>query len=226
VVVLIAAFVLPMQPEIYIPAGYFGLEEPITLSRNVMRVVSLGLAGGTTSVALFLAVYHWRGDQLSGLVARITRPFLPRFTVRLEDFLKSFSNSINQFQSWRHFVRVASVNAVFWAISLVSFGCLFSAFGLNWPWYAPLLLLSFIVIALLLPNAPGFVGQYHAGVVVSLLTFAPDTPDHTAKAIAITIHLMHMGTLAGLGVACLAWEHVGFATLHKAAAERHEAAKA
>ena len=82
----------------------------------------------------------------------------------------------------------------------LSLAVLLNAFHLDFPWYAPLLMLSMLGVFTSVTVTPGLVGQYHIPVVASLLMVIPNIDSDEAKAVAIVAHLVALIPPATLGI--------------------------
>ena len=208
-VLLVAALALSGDAGATFPAGSFGNSEPLALSGALVRTAAWTLATGVLGCAFLLVGLYARRDA----VLRCTRAALGLVSAglaeRVAGLLAGFAEGLHVFRS-----RVDLVRAVAW--SLLSWGCdiaagtaLFFAFGLDFPWYAPFVALSFLAVAILVPLTPGALGQFHVAVVAGLLLVAPEVGPARAKAVAIVEHLSTLLPITLLGLYCLLRERLG-----------------
>jgi hypothetical protein len=87
-----------------------------------------------------------------------------------------------------------------WGLVALSIAALLNAFHLDYPWYAPLLMLSILGVFTSVTVTPGLVGQYHIPVVASLLMVMPSMGSDEAKAVAIVAHLVALIPPVALGI--------------------------
>ena len=94
--------------------------------------------------------------------------------------------------------------------SLVVWGCFalytagfLEAFRLDWPWYAPFVIITATAFAMSIPGPPGFIGQFELAIVASAKMVIPEITFETALALAIVIHVVNFLAAVGLGVFCL-----------------------
>jgi uncharacterized membrane protein YbhN (UPF0104 family) len=94
------------------------------------------------------------------------------------------------------------VTVGYWAATLGSTQIWLWAFDLSLPWYAPLVITSFLAFGTFLPSSPGFVGTYHYFAAASLRVFGVAEP--TAIAFGVVGHAMAIVPFTVLGVPFLA----------------------
>lgn len=197
---LLVVFALPGDLIISIPAAVFSTDAPIEFSGMVFRggLLLFGSMIGTGVIVLLL-LYRYR-DSLAERARR--------WHVGVGDGLQTFIESLHIFEDRRNLARTVLANAVLWVFFLSSVACVLTAFGVPWPWYGPFLMLTLMVLSIILPGAPGFVGQFHLAVVASVIILAPDYPPADAKALAIALHFIYVGCVFVLGVGCAFLEHL------------------
>ena len=96
------------------------------------------------------------------------------------------------------------------------------AFNLDTPWFTPFIILSILSVAISMPGAPGFVGQFHIAVVAALLITLPSIAVDKAKAVSIVAHLMNLLPIAVAGIYCLYREQFGLLELRRESEEVEE----
>lgn len=129
------------------------------------------------------------------------------------EMLSHFAEGMHVFRSFRDMAQSIFWSLATWALAAVSFYFIFAAFGLNAPWYAMFVVLAVLAIAISLPGAPGFIGQYHIGVMLPLYMLVPGIPQDTAGAVAIMGHLLNLLGVVIVGIYALQSEHVGLLAL-------------
>lgn len=163
---------------------------------------------------------------LAGLVSR-------RFAVLLGQWIQHFADGLHIFRSARDMGKAILWSLFTWSAFALSYATVALAFDLSLPWYAPFLMLSFLALAISLPGAPGFVGQFHFGITVPvymLLSVNPDdaaaveTAYNQALAVAIAAHLINVGPVFAAGFWCLYREKMGLLQLRRESAREQEVA--
>ena len=215
--IICVLFVLPFGQDVHLPAQLLGTDEPFVLASSriyfLTMTLILSVLALTAAMFLFWALRNFYGPRLNSLLTLM----LPRLGHRMTDAVTSFAHHLNAFSSWPQAAALLVVNILVWLFSLASIGGMFMAFGLPTPLYTPVLTLACIMLsAMLLPTAPGFVGQYHIAIVISLSILSPDIPIELASTGAIFIHMTHFGISVALGLVCLATSHISLRELSDA----------
>lgn len=197
----IAALTVPLDGHIVINDDVFNTQEAILLPDDILLQSLRLLAIVFLVMVSVLSALVLGGDRLVALAQR------GRFW-RLGAGLELFNAVIHEYRGLGPVVRHLG-----WTI--VTFGChmlgalaLLQAFGIPSPWWGPVFLLVMTVLAVVLPGVPGFVGQYHVAIVLSLVVIAPHLSGSEMKAVAVAGHGIYMLLLGMLGVASLFIEHV------------------
>ncbi len=110
-----------------------------------------------------------------------------------------------------------------WGLGMLGMAALMWAFDVAFPWYAPIVIQSTLAIVISLPGAPGFVGQFHAGIVAGLIATVPAMSDSMMDTIAIVAHLANMLPVVLIGLYSLQVEGVGLLALRRESEEQAEA---
>lgn len=177
-------------------------------------------------VAVLVLVYTQHGlamrmsDRCVGLVSE-------RAAQRVRTMIGHFAQGLHVFRSAGDMGKSLFFSLVTWGWFLAGSACMLAAFGFRWPWYTPFLMQSLIAVIISVPGAPGFVGQFHVALVVSLVMAVPNVDLATAKAFAIITHLAHVVPVALAGVYCLFLEKLSFVELarNSTRAQQEEAEK-
>jgi uncharacterized protein (TIRG00374 family) len=127
----------------------------LTQSLGIVTIVAFGVF-----VLLYLLVFF------PGAVLRwyemIARQVAPRFEERGREMLVAFASGLSVLRSPRRFAVVFFWSLLHWIVSALSFWIAFEAVGIDATFYAALLVQGVIVVAVALPQAPGFFGVFEA----------------------------------------------------------------
>jgi len=94
-------------------------------------------------------------------------------------------------------------SCITWGTFWLSYIFLFKAFNIQYPWYTPPVSITLLSILISVPGAPGFIGQFHAGVVGGLALTAPLVDINTSRAIAILAHGANFISVITVGLICI-----------------------
>ncbi len=111
----------------------------------------------------------------------------------------------------------AIIGAVFfscltWGTFWLSYICLFKAFDIQYPWYTPPVSITLLSIMISVPGAPGFIGQFHAGVIGGLVLTVPKVDINIARAISILAHGANFISVIAVGLICIYIEQLSSST--------------
>lgn len=135
-----------------------------------------------------------RVDRLAVRVAKAD------FAAAGVNFLRHFAEGMHIFRSWRDMAKSIAWSIVTWQLAAIFYFCVIQAFGLGWPWYTAYVVTSTLSIAIALPGAPGFIGQFHFGIVAGLILCHSGVDYNAAKAAGIAAHLINVVCVAVVGL--------------------------
>lgn len=95
---------------------------------------------------------------------------------RADGLLKSFIAGLNIFHNGRYLFLSIATTALLWLVAICSYYAGLLAFDIHAPFYFCFILMGFIVIAVMIPAAPGFVGVFHFVVQITLQKFYGTSP--------------------------------------------------
>lgn len=196
---------LMLPPEIYegtIPVGAIRTFALITAGMVIVMIAGF--------VLLYVRIAWFK--RLNDLLVRLVSIRLAERTNRM---LSHFAEGMHIFRSAGDMATSVFFSLLTWSMFVLSYVSLYAAFGLAVPWYGSFVTVALLAVAISLPGAPGFVGQFHIAVAGSLLLVAPASPLDVAKAVAIMAHLLNLIAVAGAGVLCLYFEKFGLLELRR-----------
>ena len=214
-VMLFTVLVFPASEGGALPAEAFNTPEPIELSPGLIQA---GCVGTATVLAGVLAVFVLLFVN-QALVLRISRrlltPVSEGLAARVCNLLEQFAQGLRVFRSVGDMLRALFYSLITWVCYVLALLGMLKAFGVAGPWYTVFVLQSLLAVAISVPGAPAFVGQFHLPIVLTLALLVPDMSMNEAKAIAIVTHIANVFPIAAVGVFCLWWEKLGLLQLSK-----------
>ncbi len=138
-----------------------------------------------------------------------------RLVAPVHDLLHHFAEGLQVFRSAADMAKSLFFSLVTWAIFGITYIAILYAFDLDAPWYAACIVLSLIAVAISLPGAPGFIGQFHAAIVAAMLITMPSINLDVARAVAIMAHLVNLIPVVLVGLYCLYLEGFGLIELRR-----------
>jgi uncharacterized membrane protein YbhN (UPF0104 family) len=207
---LVALISFPAGVDARFPAGAFGNAEPFVVSGALLgpaAAATTGLLCALLAVLVFLyARQAWVLRALDAVGGRLPR----NVAGRLRGAFLHFAEGMHVLRSAGGLAKASFLSLATWGAGVLSVAAILKAFGVDFPWHAPFLILALIAVFISFPVTPAVVGQYHLPVVAGLLLTVPGTAPDEAKAVALVAHLMNLLPIAALGLFCLWRERLGF----------------
>ncbi|MBI4557139.1 MAG: flippase-like domain-containing protein [Candidatus Hydrogenedentes bacterium] len=217
-VMLVAVLSVPTTHDMVLPAQTFNTAADIRVSAQALQaagIVTLLLLVGIIAILILLylnqALVLRAADRTVGVVSN-------KMAGRIHAMLEQFAEGLHIFRSVTDMSKSIFYSLLTWACFVLATITILAAFHMECPWYTPFVIQALVAVSVSVPGAPGFVGQFHLPIVVSLLMLAPAVDVDEAKAVAIVIHLLNLGPVALAGLFCLAIEHLGILELRREAA--------
>lgn len=150
-----------------------------TLALALTASVVVGAVGFVIMVARYPEVFI-------GLAERGVRPLGAAAADKLTPLMNRFIGGLAALRSARAVATVMLLSLGTWAMWLTGIRIWMWAFDLHLPWYAPLVVVSFVAFGSFLPSAPSGVGTYHyfCSRAFSLMGVGP----HLATSLAFVGH--------------------------------------
>lgn len=160
---------------------------------------------------LFLVVTRKEGT-LS--VVRILTRRLPKGVQNgVETFISSFAEGLQILPSLRSFGLGVGLSLIIWALMGLVFYILLQSFHIRLPLIASYTVLVIVVIGVMIPGAPGFVGNFHLSCVLGLSLFG--IPKTEALSYSIINHLIVVLFTLVLGVIFLPRVNISWPSFFK-----------
>lgn len=90
---------------------------------------------------------------------------------RAAQLLGSFITGLNVFHNGKYLMFSLFATALEWVLITYSYYVCLKAFSINEPFYLSFILMGFIVIAVMIPGAPGYIGIFHFAIQIALQKF-------------------------------------------------------
>lgn len=185
--------------DIQLPPEIMDIKIPAKLMTRTMYTTLIIIAGIICSLILF---YRY-SPTATAFFARLE----PLFGKKPIQFVTRFTNNIHEaisvIQSGKSILGALFFSSLTWASFWVSHLFLFKAFALSYPWYTPPVCITCVSLLISIPGAPGFIGQFHAGVLSGLFLTIPNIDLNIAYAIAILSHGANFISVILVGLLCI-----------------------
>jgi hypothetical protein len=124
----------------------------------------------------------------------------------LEHLAHSFIEGLQILPDVKRTLYVSVLSVFIWVLIGISPYILFFSFGFNLPVINAFAVMVIIVLGVMLPAAPGFVGVYHYACVLGLTSFG--IPKEAALSYAIVLHFLQLMPTVALGLLCLPFHRI------------------
>lgn len=210
--------VVAYQPvaDVIIPAATFGTPSDIVFTAAQYRAGAIFTCVFLAAiVATFVLLYMNRdvvlrlSNGIIGIVSKKAAGFI-------SGMLNQFADGLHVFRSPSDMGKSISFSLLTWGLTIPMLICMMKAFHIEFAWYTPFVMQSLLAVAISAPGAPGFVGQFHVPLVLTLVMLVPDISLNDAKAFAIVTHLIQLPPVFILGIYFLAKDRLGLFELSSA----------
>jgi len=220
VMIVIALATYRPSGQVVIPEEVFG--RPLEFSADSVLWAELtGMAMLAVSLGVLVALYVKQGLMLR-ISDRCIAVVSDRLAARVHTLLRDFAEGLHIFRSASDMARSVFFTLVTWGLFCVIVQVMFTAFRIEAPWYATVVLQVLLAVFIAVPGAPGFVGQFHVPLVVGMVMLVDGIDPSKAKAVAIVAHLINVIPVYAVGIFCLFWEKMGLMELSRETAQAEE----
>jgi uncharacterized protein (TIRG00374 family) len=138
------------------------------------------------------------------LSVSLLRRLAPKFADKLTDKLRSLIQGFRALGHARDMIPFLLQTALYWGANGLGMWFLARLMNLPIPIHAAFAAMAFTGVLISLPNAPGLVGQFHAGIVLALAAYLPESVlTSVGGAYAITLHGIQFVWYVALGFLAL-----------------------
>lgn len=137
-------------------------------------------------VVVFLVILKQRTMQTINLIGGLLKPFPAKVAEKVIPLLGSFIEGVRLSSKPAELFALLCSSLVIWAFAIWPVDLLLRSFGIILPITASMFIMVFLVFAVMVPAAPGYVGTYHAACVYGLMAF--NIQKEKALSVALMIH--------------------------------------
>jgi len=161
---------------------------------------------GFLSLTIFLAcALRWTDKTIwLALTATFVRRFAPAMAERLADKLRALIHGFRALREPRDMIPFLAQTILYWFCNGFGMWLLAREMQLALPLTGAFAAMAFTGVLISLPNSPGLVGQFHAGVLIALGAYLPAaTLSSFGGAYAVALHGIQFVWYVGLGFLAL-----------------------
>ena len=216
-VILIALFAFTPEHDVIIDKEVLGWE--VRFPEEAVFHAEVGVAAVMVVVMAGL-VGLYLNQQLARRIAHAClTPFSATLAHRIDTAIDHFAQGLEVLRSRTRMALAMACSLLVWLLYMGVIVFALTAFGIRAPWYTALVVQAVVAAATSIPGAPGFIGQFHAAVIISLVMVVPDLPPAEAKAVAIIAYFINIAVVAVLGGGCLLLERIALTDLGRRSVE-------
>ena len=165
--------------------------------RSVATFALIGTAGLVVGlIGLFWLVLF--PASLLNVVRWVVRATVPRWEEPITGFLERFTLGLTVLRDGKRFVIVLLWTFAHWLLCAASYWLAYKAIGLDAPLTSTLFVQTIIVLAVAIPQAPGFIGVFEGVAIASLAVYG--VPKDVAAAWAVVYHVISYIPVTVLGL--------------------------
>ena len=219
-VLLVSVLTFRPQHDINLPPIVYGHPIPASIVNAMAIQVALVIILLVGALVLLYARQQLFLRMADAVVGLVSQPLAER----VHGWGAHFADGLHVFRSLGDMLKAIVWSLITWGAFLITYGSLARAFGMDLPWYAPFLMSAFLAMAVSMPGAPGFIGQFHFGLIVPtflLMNVDMANPDavnaayNETLALAIVGHLINVGPVFVAGLWSLWAENAGLLQLQR-----------
>jgi len=225
VIAVMLVAIIAFQPEtvVSIPAETFNFsEKPIEITPEAYNFGAIGMGGILLAIIASFVLLFLKQDFFVKLTRKILGVFSSRVADLVSGMMSNFAEGLHVFRSPGDMLKSIFFSLITWGCALLIFLAMLKSFGIDAPWYTVFIMQSMLAVAISIPGAPGFVGQFHVPVVLTLVMVLPGMNIDHAKAFAIVNHLIQLPPVIILGAFFLWKDGFGLTSLAKEGQEMSE----
>jgi len=183
------------------------------------EVRSALITGGYVTIAGYLGIIGFlvllrkRTEATLRLTGRLLRPLPPGVAEKIIPLLGSFIGGIRL--STRPGMLAAQLlcSAVIWASAIWPIDLVLRSFGIVLPLSASLFIMVLLVVAVMVPASPGYIGTYHYACFKALTVFG--IAGEKALSVALVIHAVNFFPITFLGLWYLVRDRMSLSGLRR-----------
>jgi len=154
------------------------------------------LLGLTLILLLLVALLLGRKERV--LVSLLHRRISASSEAKLISFLVSFKEGFKALPDTEKLLRLVLISLLLWSLPIFSIYLLFLAFHFQLPFVAAWTVFIFISLGIMIPSAPGFVGNFQFFCMAGLSLYGIPKPD--ALAYSIILNFVQFSTIVLQGL--------------------------
>lgn len=183
---------------------------------TLAQMKTWGAAFGAVLLAALAFMYAFINGKItsSRKISSVITRFLPiSIQAPIESFVVSFRAGLKVLNSGGHLLAISAYSAIVWLLMVAGLFFQLSMFDFPVSLEMSSLMILLVSIGVSIPSSPGFIGPFHAGIVVALGIYGVDP--NKALGVAITLHLLMFASTVLFGLFFLWRERMGMREIQR-----------
>jgi len=182
----------------FVTTTQLGSQYPVpSLLTNAAWAALAIFAGAALAIVLALTTHGWFQNLLRSIGAR----FSEDVAEKVVGMLDAFVGGLRALPNWGAVAKVLLWTALYWGANGLGMYLMIRGFGWDLPVTSGFVLLCVLVIGIMIPAGPGFLGPYQAALILGLAVFGIGKAE--ALAYSMVAYVLTLGTQVGLGLPLL-----------------------
>jgi len=215
--VLLTVTTIGFRPEgdILIPPEVLRTQEPVPIPAALLQQGASVLVLALVVLIAGLVVLYINQNFVARVSDAVVGVISKKFARHVHAMVISFSQGLHIFRRKADMARSLAWSLATWLMFLLSTVCVMNAFGLEYPWYGPLVVQALVAVGIGVPISPGFVGQYQVSVMMGLILAVPGISYEQALAVGLVVHALNFIPVVIAGAGCLMLENMSLVALRR-----------
>ncbi|MFH1784736.1 MAG: lysylphosphatidylglycerol synthase transmembrane domain-containing protein [bacterium] len=150
---------------------------------EVKGILFVTIAGFVGIVAVVIFMLY--GEKVESIISAFIGCFSERMKTKISGWMNSFISGFQVIKSAKALIRIISLSVIGWILNVMILWLVFIAFGIDRPFPVITIVLTIILISVMIPSSPGYIGTWEYFGVFAMGLFGID------KNLAFSCVLVH-----------------------------------
>lgn len=155
----------------------------------------------------------WHREKAVIVIQWVIRKLPKIIADKMDPLIHHFIDGFEVIKNVKTLVYLFFLSAIVWLVDVVAIYALLLAFGFDLPVLAAVVVMVILIAGIMIPTAPGFIGNWHYACILGLSLFGIAKPE--AFSFALVYHFLSMVVLIVLGVGFLPFNKFSISDMTK-----------
>ena len=160
-----------------IPAEY-----AIPTGLRVAAFTALGIFSGAAFVIVGTLLSH---GALLGVLRKVIGLVSQNIAEKVVNMVDAFVSGLRSLPNWRSAFMLVAITTAYWVINGLGYYAALVGFSWGLPWIAGYVIVSVVVLGIMIPAGPGFLGTYQGAILLGLAVFHIDATQAAAYGLVV-----------------------------------------